>query len=323
VRALLVHNPNATKTTAALTARIARVLASHLKLEVAATKRRDHASFLAADAVHEGYEAVVALGGDGTVNEVMQGLAHTDVKLAIVPGGSTNVWARSLGLPNNALAAAGVVLDKLRGGKDRRVNLGAANGRYFGFSAGFGYDAEVVRAVERRWRVKRRVRQATFLYCGLLACLRRAPSTHTDISVRADADDPVSGLKSVVCCNSCPYTFLGPRPAVLCPDADLDAGLDLTALARLDPPSITRRVHGSDIALGALAGRRPGLARPRVLPAVSSSTPASAGTTSATPPRSSSAACRARSRLWPEARPWPAARTSPEARPGPVAPHIT
>ncbi|MDQ3537815.1 MAG: diacylglycerol kinase family lipid kinase [Actinomycetota bacterium] len=237
MRALLLHNPNATTTTPAVTDVIARALSAALKLDVEATKRRDHASFLAAGAVHEGYEVVVVLGGDGTVNEALQGLAGTDVRLAILPGGSTNVWARTLGLPNDAVEATSLLLSRLRKREDRRVNLGSANGRYFGFTAGFGYDAEAVRYVERRYRLKRAVRQASFLWSGALAYRGGAGGRHpwrkADITLSVDGAEPVRGLKSVVCCNCNPFTFLGDWPAQMCPDADLDKALDVTALTRI------------------------------------------------------------------------------------------
>ena len=249
MRGLLLYNPNATTTNPRVTDAIARRLSSDLKLHVEATKRRDHASFLAAGAVHEGYEVVFALGGDGTANEVMQGIAGTDVRLAIIPGGSTNVWARSLGLPNDALAATDVILDKLRNREERRVNLGTANGRYFGVNAGFGYDAEVVRYVERRYRLKRAVRQASFLYSGVLAYQGGAAGQHAwrkaDITVTVDGVETVDNVRSVVCCNANPYTYLRQWPAQLCPEADLDAGLDLTALMRLGLPSLLRLVRTS------------------------------------------------------------------------------
>jgi diacylglycerol kinase family enzyme len=244
MRALLVYNPNATTTTSRVTDVIAGALASELKLDVEATKRRDHASFLAAGAVHEGYEVVFALGGDGTANEVMQGLARSDVRLAIIPGGSTNVWARSLGLPNHAVEATAVILEKLRNREEQRVNLGTANGRYFGVNAGFGYDAEVVRYVERRYRLKRAVRQASFIYSGMLAYQGGAAGQHrwskTKITLTPDGGEPLHNVRSAVCCNTNPYTYLRAWPAQLCPEANLSAGLDLTALLRLNLPSLLR-----------------------------------------------------------------------------------
>jgi diacylglycerol kinase family enzyme len=244
MRALLLYNPNATTTNNRVTDAIAMRLSSELKLHVEATKRRDHASFLAAGAVHEGYEVVLALGGDGTANEVMQGVAGTDVRFGIIPGGSTNVWARSLGLPNDALAATEVILDKLRNREERRLNLGTANGRYFGVNAGFGYDAEVVRYVERRYRLKRAVRQASFIYSGILAYQGGAGGQHrwsaSDITLTVNGVETVEHVRSAVCCNANPYTYLREWPAQLCPRADAEAGLDLLALMKLGLPTLLR-----------------------------------------------------------------------------------
>lgn len=228
MRALLVHNPTATTTTPGVTDVISRALAADLKLEVEATKRRDHAGYLAAGAVHEGYDVVIALGGDGTVNEVVQGIAGTPVRLAVIPGGSTNVFARILGLPRDPVEATAVVLQKLRAGEDRRVTLGLANGRWFTFCAGWGYDAEVVRQVERRALMKRTVRQAAFLWAGWLAWAT-GRSQAERIALRA-GEERADGLVQVLCCNANPYTYLGSRPSQMCPDAALDLGLDVTAL---------------------------------------------------------------------------------------------
>ena len=262
MRALLLYNPNATTTTSRVTDAIAAALSGELKLDVEATKRRDHASFLAAGAVHEGYEVVLALGGDGTANEVMQGLAGSDVALAIIPGGSTNVWARSLGLPNDALEATAVILEKLRNRESRRINLGTANGRYFGVNAGFGYDAEVVRYVERRYRLKRAVRQASFVYSGMLAYQGGAGGHHrwskTRITLTVDDTEVTENIRSAVCCNTNPYTYLRSWPAQMCPEASLDGGLDLTALLRLGLPSLLRlaRVALSSPDVGELRSTR-------------------------------------------------------------------
>ena len=262
MRALLLYNPNATTTNARVTDTIAEALSAELKLDVEATKRRDHASFLAAGAVHEGYEVVLALGGDGTVNEVMQGLAGTDVRLGIIPGGSTNVWARSLGLPNDAFEATSVILSKLRNREERQVNLGTANGRYFGVNAGFGYDAEVVRSVERRYRLKRAVRQASFVYSGALAYQSGAAGRHrwpkTRIRLTVDGEQIGDTVRSAVCCNTNPYTYFQRWPAQMCPQASLDKNLDLTALVRLNLPALSRliRVTLSSTEVGSLRSTR-------------------------------------------------------------------
>jgi diacylglycerol kinase family enzyme len=223
---------------------IASALAKDLKLDVEATKRRDHAGFLAAGAMHEGYETVFALGGDGTVNEILQGIAGTDVRLGIIPGGSTNVWARNLGLPNDPVEATGRLLGALRARTERTVNLGRVNGRWFGVNAGFGYDAEVVRFVERRHRLKRTVRQASFLYCGFLA-YAHGYDRKTAIRLTLDEREPAVILSSAVVCNGNPYTYLGPRPVQLCPQASMDLGLDLLGLTSLSFPKMARFVRTS------------------------------------------------------------------------------
>ena len=240
MRALLLYNPTATTTTPAVTDVITRALASELQLEAVPTKRRNHAGFLAAGAADEGYDVVVVLGGDGTVNEVVQGIATTDVALAIIPGGSTNVLARSLGLPNDAIAATGVLLRKLAGGGIRRVNLGLANERYFTFHAGFGWDAEVVRQVEQRYHLKRTVRQASFIWCSLLAYTVAAGVRHAMIQVKRPDGTQLTEQRWVVCANTRPYTYLGARPAQLCPVAAIDRDLGLFGMSRLSAPAIMR-----------------------------------------------------------------------------------
>lgn len=239
MRALLVYNPSATTTNPAVIEVIAAALGKELKLEVQATKRRHHASYLAAGAVHEGFDVVFALGGDGTMNEVLQGVAGTPTRLGIIPGGSTNVWARTLGLPNTAVEATSALLRMVAAGTERTVNLGVANGRYFGFNCGFGFDAEAVRYVEQRHRLKRTVKQASFLYCGTLAYFGGF-DRKTEIRVEVDGTAHEEVLRTAICCNSNPYTFLGPLPAQLCPDADLDGGLDLVGVTSLLLPRLLR-----------------------------------------------------------------------------------
>ncbi len=243
MRVLLLYNPNATRTGLAVAEQVADRLGSAVKVDVEATKRRDHASYLAAGAAHEGYEVVAVLGGDGTINEVVQGLVGTEARLAVLPGGSTNVFARTLGLPNDILAATDLTRQRLLDHRDRRIGLGLANGRYFTFHAGFGYDAEVVRMVEARGRMKRAVRQATFVWCGILAALHTTANA-AEVSLVAQPHAPagsheaVRGLVSAVCCASDPYTYLGPIPVRLLPEASVDRGLELLGLTSARLPTM-------------------------------------------------------------------------------------
>jgi diacylglycerol kinase family enzyme len=240
VRALLLYNPTATTTSPAVIDVITRALGGALDLEAVPTKRRNHAGFLGAGAADEGYEVVIVLGGDGTVNEVIQGIAMTDVALAIIPGGSTNVLARSLGLPNEPIGATTAILRHLADDEVRTVNLGLANDRYFGFHAGFGFDAEVVHRVEQRSHLKRTVRQASFIWCALQAVAGSSSPRRAPIRVRTQDNPLLSEQRWVVCANARPYTYLGHRAADLCPVADISADLALTALSRLSATAILR-----------------------------------------------------------------------------------
>jgi diacylglycerol kinase family enzyme len=239
VRALLVYNPMATGITTKVADVVIEALAGDLRLDVEATKRRGHASALAAQAAIEGYEVLVILGGDGTANEAIQGIAGTGVRLAIIPGGSTNVLARTLGLPNDPIKAIPVVLQSLRGGKDRWINLGVANDRYFGFCAGWGYDAVVVHLVDQRPRLKRIARQAAFLWCGFLASLR-SRTDRVAITLEVEGAPVEDTFRAIVCGNSDPYTFLGPLPARLCPKAKLELDLDISGLTTVSSLAIAR-----------------------------------------------------------------------------------
>ena len=187
MRALLVVNPAATTTTARGREVLARALASELKVEVEETSHRGHAAALAVRAAREGLDLVVALGGDGTVNEVVNGLLTDGPRpglpaLAVVPGGSTNVFVRAVGLPVHPFDATGVILEALRAGRARRIGLGLADDRWFTFNAGYGFDAEVVRRIERRRRAGEQTTHARVRPGGagaLLLLLRPpAPGAH-------------------------------------------------------------------------------------------------------------------------------------------------
>jgi len=154
VRALLIVNPYATSTTAVRREVITRALASELDLNVVQTRYRGHAGHVAEGAARDQYELVLALGGDGTVNEVVNGMLRVRPPgagaplFAPLPGGSANVFTRSLGLPADLVDATGHLLGALRERRTRSIGLGLAGQRYFCANAGLGLDAEVVRVVE-------------------------------------------------------------------------------------------------------------------------------------------------------------------------------
>jgi diacylglycerol kinase family enzyme len=233
-RALLILNPEATTVTARTRDVITRALASDLVVDVAETKRRGHAQHLAAGAVHEGYDLVLVLGGDGTLNEVINGIAGTDTPLAIIPGGGTNVLARTHGIPLDAVEATAHLLERLRDGAvPKRINLGLVNGRYFAFCAGVGFDAAVVRAVERRFKMKKAIGEWFFVTTALRLFFFAYNRREKPIHIRLPDGTEHRDLLVAIAGNSNPFTFLGKRAFQVTPLADAERGLDVTGVRSL------------------------------------------------------------------------------------------
>lgn len=252
MRGLLLFNPNATTTDDGTRDVITSALSSVVHLEVHATKQRGHATHIAAGAVHEDVDIVFALGGDGTANEVIQAVAGTSVTLGVIPGGGANVLARVLGLPNDAVAATSVLLEHVRHNRRRRIGLGKANGRYFAFNAGFGYDAAVVRRVEQSARLRRWLGQGSFLWSATREWLTGPDRSDPTITL-SRPDAPSSGAYLVtIIGNTDPYTFLGSRSFHMTPQASFDTGLDVMALRRPSTAGLLRMVadgfrHGAHL----------------------------------------------------------------------------
>jgi diacylglycerol kinase family enzyme len=250
MRALLVVNPKATTTSERSRNVLTRALRTEMELRVGETRRRGHAAELARQAVRDGLDAVVVLGGDGTVNEIVNGMltagpalsdpASVRSKLpaiAVVPGGSTNVFARALGMPNDAIEATGAILESMHDGRTRSVGLGRVDGRYFTFCAGFGLDAEVVRKVERA-RLRGKVSTPALYIRSTVTQFFLDTERHAPlIALDRPGEPTVAGIGTVIIQNTAPWTYLGSRPINPCPDASFDTGLDLMALRGLHVPA--------------------------------------------------------------------------------------
>jgi diacylglycerol kinase family enzyme len=237
VRVLLLVNAAASSVTARIRVVIQKALAADHEVTLAETTRRGNATRVAQGAAASGTEVVVVLGGDGTLNEAANGLAGTDCALAVLPGGSTNVFARTLGLPNDAVEGVGVLLDSLERRAIRPVGLGAVNGRYFLFHCGIGFDAAVVEQVERRSTLKRWAGHPLFAYAALETWLRHVDRAHPAFAVRFPDGTTVDDGHFTVVQNTDPYTYLGNRPMRVAPDAGLDRPLTAFTLRtmRLGP----------------------------------------------------------------------------------------
>lgn len=256
MRALLVVNPKATTTNERSRDVLVRALRSEVHLTVEYTRKRGHAATLARAAAESGVDVVVTLGGDGTVNEAVNGLltaapglapggtapAFRLPALAVVPGGSTNVFARALGLPRDWVDGTSVILDGLRSGRHRVIGLGRADDRYFTFTAGLGLDAAVVRRVEQA-RLRGRTSTPALYVRSMIGQVfsgedRRSPP----LTIERPGEEPETGLGTVIIQNTAPWTYVGDRPINPNPEASFDRGLDLLAVRNLHIASTTRTV---------------------------------------------------------------------------------
>jgi diacylglycerol kinase family enzyme len=251
VHALLIVNPQATSTTQLRRDVIVSALASEIDLEVVQTRYRGDAAALAAGAADRRLDLVLTLGGDGTVNEAVNGLLQTDgarrpeelPALAPIPGGNANVFIRSLGLPADPIDATGRILAAIAERKSRSVGIGQAGDRYFIFCAGLGIDAEVVRAMEGLRAGGRKASDALYMWTALRQYYAVTDRRHPALTLERNGQPPVENLFLAVVSNSAPWTYLGRRPVNPNPLANFDSGLDVFALRRLRTVSTLRVIR--------------------------------------------------------------------------------
>jgi diacylglycerol kinase family enzyme len=247
MRALLVVNPKATTTSARARDVLAHALASEVKLDVVETTHRDHATELARQAAVDGLDVVVALGGDGTVNEVVNGILHAGPQpglpaLAVVPAGSTNVFARALGMPNSAIEATSELLTALLADRRRTIGLGLADDRWFTFNAGLGLDAGAVRRVEKARTKGRTATQPLYVRSAVREYYLGAGRHQQVLTVERDGQEPLR-LALALVCQTDPWTYLGSRPVRPCPDASFETGLDLFGLTTMPTAAVLRHLR--------------------------------------------------------------------------------
>jgi diacylglycerol kinase family enzyme len=240
LKLLVIVNPSASSVTARARVVIQKALSADHDVSVAETSRRGHAARLAQGAAATGTDLVVVLGGDGTLNEAANGLAGSATAIAPLPGGSTNVFARTLGLPDDPVEATSVLLDAIARGSIRRVGLGSVNRRYFLFHCGIGFDAAVVSQVERRSSLKRYAGHPLFVYAAIDTWIRHYDRRHPAFSVHFDDGTVVDDGYFGICFNTDPYTYLGARPLSLAPRATLDTPLSMLTLRSLRIDRILR-----------------------------------------------------------------------------------
>ena len=240
MRALLIVNPHATSTNERRRDLLAHALASQLSITVAHTESRGHAAHLAAAAADSGIDVVVVHGGDGTVNEVANGLMYRGIRpdcprLAVVPGGSTNVFARALGVDPDPTVATEQILEALTHDRTRSVSLGRAGDRYFTFNAGLGLDAETVHAVERRRNAGNEISNAMHLR-KTISRYFRSDRRHPRLTLELPGREPISGVHLVFVSNVDPWTYYGKLPVRTNPGTSMSTGLGVFALTSMSLP---------------------------------------------------------------------------------------
>jgi diacylglycerol kinase family enzyme len=213
-------------------------------VELLQTGHPGQATELAAQAVAGGAEVVAALGGDGTVNEVVNGLRDTDAALGLLGGGRVNVLARGLGLPADPDRGAARLVELLDAGARRRLTLGVAGDRRFALNAGLGLGGAIVRRVERRQRAKQLYGDRAYVAAGLKALLVDYDRDHPHLTVHLPGGRPALRGFFTLVGNGDPFTYLGRWPLRPTPQATWDGGLDLMVGQTMATRALVRAVGG-------------------------------------------------------------------------------
>ncbi len=242
-RLLIIVNPYATTVSDRLKNLVVYALRGSYEVDAIDTERRDHATDLCRQAASEGYDGVVAFGGDGTVNEAANGLLGSETPLLCLPGGRTNVMCRILGIPHDVVDATEHLLGLADSWQPRNIDVGRLNGRVFLFSAGAGLDASVVQRVDAHPRLKARIGEYYYAWVAT-GIVNRRYVVHPPRFEATLGEETVSGVTALVQ-NAMPYTYFGSRAVHAAEDVSLDSGdlggIILKRATPLDIPTISFR----------------------------------------------------------------------------------
>jgi diacylglycerol kinase family enzyme len=222
-RMLVIVNPYATTVSDRLKNLVVYALQGRYEVDAIDTRAKADAIGLAREAAHEGYDVVVAFGGDGTLNEAANGLAGSPTPLTTLPGGSTNVFCKMLGIPGDIVDATEHLLRIADDWRPQRIDLPRVNDRDFVFSAGFGLDASVVARVDARPRLKARYGPTFFVAAAIATFTSRYTVSPPRIDVALADGEGAAGV-TVLVQNGDPYTYFRNRPIHMAEGARLDDG---------------------------------------------------------------------------------------------------
>lgn len=251
-RMLIIVNPYATTVSDRLKNLVVYALQGRYEVEAVSTEAQNHATEIGREAIDGGYDIVVAFGGDGTLNEIANGLAGTDIPVSVLPGGSTNVVARSLGIPNDVVDATEHLLGCADRFEPRAIDLGVANGRRFVFTCGSGLDACAANQVDSHPRMKHRFGPYYYTW----AVVRGFYSQYLRNPVRLSVETAHGNSEGVtaICQNSMPYSYFRGRELHVCEGVEFDSGsLSLAVLRRArqrDAPFVAARILGANSSAG-------------------------------------------------------------------------
>jgi diacylglycerol kinase family enzyme len=244
LRMLVIVNPIATGMKERLRHLVVYALQGRFDVRVAETQHRGHATELCREAAADGLDVVVAFGGDGTVNEAANGLVGSQTALTAIPGGSNNVFAKELGIPNDVVDATEHLLRLADRWEPRAVDLGVLNGRHFTFAAGMGLDASVVMRVDAHPSLKARFGPFYFVEAAIATFLARYVVNPPKLTIEVDGEPPVTGVSAFVQ-NAAHYTYFKSRAVELVEGGGFEsgalAGVVLTRARPYDVPTVTFR----------------------------------------------------------------------------------
>jgi diacylglycerol kinase family enzyme len=248
-RMLIIVNPYATTVSSRLKNLVVYALQGRFEVETVDTEAQNHATEIGREVRDHRYDVVVAFGGDGTLNEVVNGLAGTDVPVSVLPGGSTNVVCRTLGIPNDVVDATEHLLALADEWAPRKIDLGRVDGRHFVLYSGAGIDATVVKRVDAHPRMKSVAGPYYFSWAAISAFYRQYLVNPVRLRVQTGAGESAEGVTALAQ-NSDPFTYFASRPVRVCENVEIDDGtLALGVLQRAaqrDMPTLIARLFSAE-----------------------------------------------------------------------------
>lgn len=252
MRTLLVVNTFATTTDESIREVVSATLSGSLDLTVVHTESRNDATQIAKTAQAQGYELVIGLGGDGTLNELANGLLSSGPNpqgpiLAAIPGGNANVFARNMGFANDPITATKQLLAAVENKSFKEIGVGKIStadlSRWFLFNSGMGLDAAVLASMESRRESGKLASDASYVALGLRELFVRTDRKKPALSLESETGEVYCDAHFALIINLAPWAYIGKGAINPMPEASHESALDLYAPTSLSVPAIFRLVR--------------------------------------------------------------------------------